>query len=209
MYQGGSDAFLGPRDPIPLGHEEWGCDMEGEVAVITGDVRCGASLEDAQKSIRLVMLCQRCLAPQPHPERAGQGLRLLPVQAVVRLLARRRHAGRAWRDVGWRSPQWRADGHASMARSFGKANTRVDMTFDFPTLIAHAAPHALAVGGHDHRLRHGVEPRRGWRPGQADRRRRCRIFVHRRAANGRNDHAGRAEDRIPEARRSRRDRNAG
>ena len=35
IYQGGSDAFLGPRDPIPLGDEAWGCDFEGEVAVIT------------------------------------------------------------------------------------------------------------------------------------------------------------------------------
>ena len=29
MYQGGSDAFLAPRDPIPLGDPAWGCDLEG------------------------------------------------------------------------------------------------------------------------------------------------------------------------------------
>mgnify|MGYP005666919103 CR=1 FL=1 len=34
MYQGGSDAFLGPRDDIPLGDEAWGCDMEGELSLI-------------------------------------------------------------------------------------------------------------------------------------------------------------------------------
>ena len=45
MYQGGSDGFLGPRDPIPLADEAWGCDLEGEVAVITGDVPQGASRE--------------------------------------------------------------------------------------------------------------------------------------------------------------------
>src|SRR5690606_29259776 len=56
MYQGGSDSFIGPRDAIPLADEAWGCDMEGEVAVITGDVRAGATLEEAQKAIRLVML---------------------------------------------------------------------------------------------------------------------------------------------------------
>src|SRR5690606_2957659 len=49
MYQGGSDSFIGPRDAIPLADEAWGCDMEGEVAVITGDVRAGATLEEAQK----------------------------------------------------------------------------------------------------------------------------------------------------------------
>src|SRR4029450_8682217 len=47
MYQGGSDGFLGPRDPIPLADEAWGCDMEGEIAVITGDVPQGATRERA------------------------------------------------------------------------------------------------------------------------------------------------------------------
>src|SRR5690606_32459051 len=41
MYQGGSDCFLGPRDPIPLTDESWGCDFEGEIAVVTGDVPMG------------------------------------------------------------------------------------------------------------------------------------------------------------------------
>ena len=41
MYQGGSDGFLGPRDPIPLADESWGCDLEAEVVVVTGDVPLG------------------------------------------------------------------------------------------------------------------------------------------------------------------------
>ncbi|HKY95428.1 MAG TPA: fumarylacetoacetate hydrolase family protein, partial [Kiloniellales bacterium] len=56
MYQGGSDGFLGPRDPIPLADEAWGCDFEAEVAVITGDVAMGATPEAALEGIRLVML---------------------------------------------------------------------------------------------------------------------------------------------------------
>ncbi|MDF2695170.1 MAG: Fumarylacetoacetase, partial [Labilithrix sp.] len=56
MYQGGSDGFLGPRDPIPLADESWGCDLEAEVAVVTGDVPMGTSREEALKHIRLVML---------------------------------------------------------------------------------------------------------------------------------------------------------
>src|SRR3954452_4511051 len=43
IYQGGSDCFLAPRDPIVMAEEAWGIDMEGEVAVITGDVPMGAS----------------------------------------------------------------------------------------------------------------------------------------------------------------------
>jgi fumarylacetoacetate (FAA) hydrolase len=56
MYQGGSDSFLGPRDPIPLADEDWGCDFEAEVAVVVGDVPQGASVEEAAAAIRLVML---------------------------------------------------------------------------------------------------------------------------------------------------------
>ena len=47
MYQGGSDGFLGPRDAIPLADESWGCDLEGEVVVVTGDVPLGASRDEA------------------------------------------------------------------------------------------------------------------------------------------------------------------
>src|ERR687890_1172148 len=50
MYQGGSDDFLGPRDPIPLADENWGCDLEAEVIVVTGDVPMGASREEAPAS---------------------------------------------------------------------------------------------------------------------------------------------------------------
>lgn len=57
MYQGGSDAFLGPRDAIPLGDAAWGCDMEGEIAVVTDDVPMGVSEEVAAGHIKLVMLC--------------------------------------------------------------------------------------------------------------------------------------------------------
>jgi fumarylacetoacetate (FAA) hydrolase len=38
MYQGGSDSFIGPCDPILAGDEAWGIDFEAEVAVITDDV---------------------------------------------------------------------------------------------------------------------------------------------------------------------------
>ena len=47
MYQGGSDGFLSPRDPIPLADEAWGCDLEAEVVVVTGDVPQGVTREQA------------------------------------------------------------------------------------------------------------------------------------------------------------------
>src|ERR1700693_6207131 len=42
MYQGGSDAFLGPADPIAMADEAYGIDFEAEVAVIVGDVPLAA-----------------------------------------------------------------------------------------------------------------------------------------------------------------------
>src|ERR671916_3092974 len=56
MYQGGSDSFLAPREPIAMGDEAWGIDFEAEVAVITDDVPMAASREEAAAAIRLVVI---------------------------------------------------------------------------------------------------------------------------------------------------------
>jgi hypothetical protein len=56
MYQGGSDSFLAPRGPIKMADEAWGIDMEGEVAVIVGDVPMGADIDTCREAIELVML---------------------------------------------------------------------------------------------------------------------------------------------------------
>ena len=56
MYQGGSDDFLGPCDNLVCASEAFGIDFEAEIAVITGDVRMGATPDQALEGIRLVML---------------------------------------------------------------------------------------------------------------------------------------------------------
>src|SRR3990167_2486309 len=56
MYQGGSDGFLGPQDPIFAQNESWGLDFEAEVAVITTDVPLGISSKMAEQAICLLML---------------------------------------------------------------------------------------------------------------------------------------------------------
>ncbi len=50
MYQGASDEMLAPRDPIPLPDESWGCDLEAEVVVVTGDVPRGVSRDEALRA---------------------------------------------------------------------------------------------------------------------------------------------------------------
>ena len=47
MYQGGSDAFLGPRDDIPLADESWGCDLEAEDVI--PEVRRPGEHRDARR----------------------------------------------------------------------------------------------------------------------------------------------------------------
>src|SRR5690606_29603099 len=56
MYQGGSDSFIGPRDPIVMADEAFGIDMEGEIAVVVDDVPMAASRDEAASAIRLIML---------------------------------------------------------------------------------------------------------------------------------------------------------
>ena len=57
MYQGASDAFLAPTDPIPAASEDWGIDYEGEITVVTTAVPYAATPAQAGASIALLMLC--------------------------------------------------------------------------------------------------------------------------------------------------------
>jgi fumarylacetoacetate (FAA) hydrolase len=60
MYQGGSDSFIGPREPILAGSEDWGIDFEAEVAVVTDDVPMGVGAKDALSHIRLSCWSMTC-----------------------------------------------------------------------------------------------------------------------------------------------------
>src|SRR5215471_8699476 len=51
MYQGGSDTFMGPCDPVRLADESWGIDTEAEVVVILDDVPMGATRAEAERAI--------------------------------------------------------------------------------------------------------------------------------------------------------------
>jgi fumarylacetoacetate (FAA) hydrolase len=138
MYQGGSDSFLGPRDPIPLGDPEWGCDMEGEIAVITGDVRAGATREQAQSAIRLIMLANDISLRNLIPHELGKGFGFFqskPSSSFSPVAVTPDELGPMWDGS-------RVHGVLCVKLNgeiFGKPQTAVDMTFDFPALIQHAA----------------------------------------------------------------------
>lgn len=146
MYQGGSDAFLGPRDPILLGDEAWGCDMEGEVAVIVDDVPMGASVDEARDAIRLVMLVNDVSLRGLIPAELAKGFGFFqskPSSAFSPVAVSPDELGDAW-DGGKLHLSLRVDLNG---KPFGRANAGIDMTFDFPQLIAHAAKtRPLAAG---------------------------------------------------------------
>ncbi len=138
MYQGGSDAFLDPREAIQLADEAWGIDFEAEVAVITGDVPMGASIEEAREGIRLIMLVNDVSLRGLIPAELAKGFGFFqgkPSSAFSPVAVTPDELGAAWDGAKLNLPM-RVDLNGS---PFGRAEAGEDMTFDFPTLIAHAA----------------------------------------------------------------------
>ncbi|QHL89857.1 FAA hydrolase family protein [Sphingomonas changnyeongensis] len=146
MYQGGSDGFLAPRDPIPLADEAWGCDMEGEICVVTGDVPMGADRATALAAIRLVGLVNDVSLRNLIPGELAKGFGFFqskPASALSPVLVTPDALGDAWADGRLHRPLL-VDLNGA---PFGRADAGVDMTFDFGTLIAHAArTRALSAG---------------------------------------------------------------
>jgi fumarylacetoacetate (FAA) hydrolase len=138
MYQGGSDEMLAPRAPIPLPDEAWGCDLEAEVAIVTGDVPRGVSRDEALAHIRLVGLVNdvslRNLIPAELAKSFGF-LQSKPASALSPVFVTPDELGERWRDGKLHGPL-KVDLNG---RPFGRADAGVDMTFDFGTLIAHLA----------------------------------------------------------------------
>lgn len=138
MYQGGSDSFLGPRDDIAMADTAWGIDMEGEIAVITGDVPMGASIDQARDAIRLIMLVNDVSLRGLIPGELAKGFGFFqskPSSAFSPVAVTPDELGDAW-DGGKVHLPLCVDLNG---KPFGRANAGVDMTFDFAQLIAHAA----------------------------------------------------------------------
>ncbi|WP_341663233.1 fumarylacetoacetate hydrolase family protein [Vibrio sp.] len=138
MYQGGSDAFIGPCDDITVGSEEWGIDFEGEVAVITDDVPMGASLKQAANSIRLIMLVNDVSLRGLIPNELAKGFGFFqskPSSVFSPVAVTPDELGEAWDGGKVNLPllSYYND------EPFGCPNAGVDMTFEFPQLVAHAA----------------------------------------------------------------------
>jgi len=138
MYQGGSDTFLGPYDPIRATSEAWGIDFEAEVAVITDDVPMGISPEAAAGHIQLVMLVNDVSLRNLIPAELAKGFGFYqskPSSAFSPVALTLDELGDAWQDGKLHLPL-RA---VLNGTTIGAPNAGIDMTFNFPQLIAHAA----------------------------------------------------------------------
>ena len=138
VYQGGSDDFLPPQAEAPFASEDWGIDLEGEVAVVTDDVPMGIGADAARDRIQLLMLVNDWSLRNLIPAELAKGFGFYqskPATAFSPVAATPDELGDAWRDSRVHLP---LVVHLN-GEPFGRPDAGTDMTFDFGQLIAHAA----------------------------------------------------------------------
>ena len=136
VYQGGSDDFTPPRDPIVVPDESFGIDFEGEVAVVTGDVPMGTTEAEAHRHIKLVMLVNDVSLRNLIPGELGKGFGFYqskPATTFSPVAVTPDELGDWWQDGKLKRPLV----STLNGQPFGKPDAGVDMTFSFAKLIEH------------------------------------------------------------------------
>ncbi len=138
MYQAVSDRFLGPFDPIKVGDEDYGIDLEAEVGVIVDDVPMGVTPDRALASILLVTLINDVSLRNLIPSELSKGFGFLqskPLSALAGLAVTPDELGDDWRAGRVHRPLE----SAINGERLGEPDAGCDMQFGFGELIAHAA----------------------------------------------------------------------
>ncbi len=159
MYQGGSDSFLGPRDPIVMADEAWGIDIEGEVAVIVDDVAMGASAEEAREAIRLVMLVNDVSLRGLVADELAKGFGFFqskPSTAFSPVAVSPDELGEAWKGGKLHLPLM----VGINGKAFGRANAGIDMTLRFRRARCACGKDPAPGRRVDHRLGYGFQQAR-------------------------------------------------
>jgi fumarylacetoacetate (FAA) hydrolase len=136
VYQGGSDDFTPPRDPIVVRDASWGIDFESEVAVITDDVPMGVTPQQAAGHIKLIMLVNDVSLRNLIPAELAKGFGFYqskPATTFSPVAVTPDELEDAWVDGRVHLPLVT---HLNDA-VIGMPNAGHDMTFSFPELIAH------------------------------------------------------------------------
>jgi fumarylacetoacetate (FAA) hydrolase len=138
MYQGGAGAMAGPRDAIRALSEDWGIDLEGEVAAIVGEVRMGATPEEASHAVRLLTLVNDVSFRRLIPAELAKGFGFVNgkgANALAPVAVTPDELGAAWTD-GRVHLRLRCDVNGAR---LGSPDAGVDATFGLFDLVAHAA----------------------------------------------------------------------
>ncbi|HMB59806.1 MAG TPA: fumarylacetoacetate hydrolase family protein [Xanthomonadales bacterium] len=145
MYQGVSNPFYGPCEPVPFRSEADGIDFEGEFGVIVDEVPMGVTPDQAMQHIRLVVQINdwslRVLAPVEMKTGFGW-VQAKPPCSAAPVAVSPEELGSAWNNgrvaldllVDWNG------------KRFGAANGEA-MSFGFHELVAHAAATRSLVAG--------------------------------------------------------------
>lgn len=137
MYQGLSDRFYGPREPVPFPSEADGIDFEGEFGVIVDTVPMGITAGQAMAHIRLVVQINdwslRAIAPIEMKTGFGW-IQAKPACSMAPFAVTPEALGDAWRD-GRVCARLHVDWNG---RRFGRADGGA-MDVGFHELVAHAA----------------------------------------------------------------------
>ncbi|MGS0741079.1 fumarylacetoacetate hydrolase family protein [Glaciimonas sp. GG7] len=138
LYQGASDSFIGPRDPIFVSDASWGIDLEAEVAIVTDDVPMGVTVEDAAKHIKLIMILNDVSLRNLIPAELAKGFGFFvskPSTAFSPVAITPDELGAAW---DGRKISLPLISHVN-GQLLGAPDAGTDCYFDFPRLISHAA----------------------------------------------------------------------
>ena len=142
MYQGGGDSMLGPRDNIAVLSEDWGVDLEGEIGVIIGDVKMGATPAECADAVRLVVLINDVSYRRLIPAELQKGFGFVNgkgLNALSPVACTPDELGGAWSDEkGAGKLDLRLVCHVR-GYWFGNPNCADDMNFSLYDLISHAA----------------------------------------------------------------------
>ncbi|MFT4053583.1 MAG: fumarylacetoacetate hydrolase family protein [Novosphingobium sp.] len=145
MYQGMSDRFHGPNDPVPFPSEGDGIDFEGEFGVIVDAVPMGVTPVQALRHIKLVVQINdwslRTIAPVEMKTGFGW-VQAKPACSMAPFAITPAALGEAWQD-GRVCMDLHIDCNGSR---FGRANGAA-MDVGFHDLIAHAARTRDLVAG--------------------------------------------------------------
>jgi fumarylacetoacetate (FAA) hydrolase len=145
MYQGMSDCFYGPTEPVPFRSEADGIDFEGEYGVIVDAVPMGTVAVEALARIKLIVQINdwslRALAV-PEMKTGFGWVQAKPACSMAPFAVTPDALGDAWADgrvcldlaIDWNE------------RRFGNANGR-EMAYGFHELVAHAAATRDLVAG--------------------------------------------------------------